>query len=426
MSEQVSDSTQRVISIPELLRNIFFSLPRLCDTYHSALVCRTWSEIALDALWYEVDDLCILLNLLVPLTTAGPGFHRKFIRCPIPEDWIHFERYSRRVRTLLVDYDTPLPAQSVFAEIGRTRIRPEILPNLWSLHLFGDNYLCAIFLHSGIRDLAVHLDLSLFERVSFFLHHARFFSRSLVTLEIRTGRIAGSDPHPVGCIATGLSSWLLQLQDLEELTLPRFWNTTYVCKVLSQLPRLSYVGFEYYERNGYGNPIDTLTFNPMHSEADRGSILFPSLISFSQNAPFSESIQFITSWQHSSRLTDLILESQILETPDSFRSGLLSIADGCPLLSKLGLACLITTYLDHPGVATPSRSRITLDVLLPLHKLNHLLSFEIAHTLPIALTDDDFVALVKPWHKLERLGLGPDPYPFGSDNYTRFRGFGSR
>ena len=66
----MTDGTRHIIAIPELLRNVLFSLPTRRSTYPAALVCRTWSEIALDVLWYEVDDICVLFNLLVPLTTS--------------------------------------------------------------------------------------------------------------------------------------------------------------------------------------------------------------------------------------------------------------------------------------------------------------------------------------------------------------------
>ncbi|TFK57996.1 hypothetical protein BDN72DRAFT_918005 [Pluteus cervinus] len=243
------------------------------------------------------------------------------------------------------------------------------------------------------------------------MRHARFFSCNVVTLEIRTGYEGSTNPHPVGCIGQELASWLAQLQELQEVTLPRFWLTTHVSRALSQLPRLLRVLYSH--MHGGGNPLDTLNFKPISDPGVDSEIFFPSLVILYQNAPFSQITQFISSWKGSSNLVDLTLASQLLETPDSFRSALLVITDRCPLLLGLGLTSLITPYLDHPRAA-PSRLRITLDDLLPLLKLNHLHSLDISHALPLALTNDDFLVLIRGWPGMERLCLGSDPYPLDS------------
>lgn len=59
-------TTQRVLSIPELL-HIIFSFGTRASNASNALVCRKWHEVALDYVWMEVDDLYYLLQLLAPL-----------------------------------------------------------------------------------------------------------------------------------------------------------------------------------------------------------------------------------------------------------------------------------------------------------------------------------------------------------------------
>jgi hypothetical protein len=56
----------RVVQIPELLALIFISLPSPAKV-NAACVCTTWSAIALDALWREVDDFRRLVELLAPV-----------------------------------------------------------------------------------------------------------------------------------------------------------------------------------------------------------------------------------------------------------------------------------------------------------------------------------------------------------------------
>ena len=59
--------SHRVLFIPELLDIIFGFLDR--DTnVTNACVCKQWSEIALDVVWKEVNDLLHLFRLLKPIS----------------------------------------------------------------------------------------------------------------------------------------------------------------------------------------------------------------------------------------------------------------------------------------------------------------------------------------------------------------------
>lgn len=62
----------RVLAIPELLDTIFKTADKNSN-FNNALVSRTWSEIALNHLWREVDDFRPLFNLLAPLREANSG-----------------------------------------------------------------------------------------------------------------------------------------------------------------------------------------------------------------------------------------------------------------------------------------------------------------------------------------------------------------
>lgn len=56
----------RILFIPELLDIIFNFLDRDANVAN-ACVCKRWSEIALDVVWKEVDDLLRLFRLLKPI-----------------------------------------------------------------------------------------------------------------------------------------------------------------------------------------------------------------------------------------------------------------------------------------------------------------------------------------------------------------------
>ena len=69
----VKSPTSRVLAIPELLDIIFSHLdpPSIAS---NACVSKAWSEVALNVLWCEVDDLKRLIGLLVPLNNRNGVF----------------------------------------------------------------------------------------------------------------------------------------------------------------------------------------------------------------------------------------------------------------------------------------------------------------------------------------------------------------
>lgn len=62
--------TSRVLDIPELLDMVFGFLDNPSNA-SNASVCKRWSEIALDKLWRDVDDLHRLFGILGPLEQPG-------------------------------------------------------------------------------------------------------------------------------------------------------------------------------------------------------------------------------------------------------------------------------------------------------------------------------------------------------------------
>lgn len=73
----------RVLAIPELLDMVFRFLDDGSNT-SNARVCRQWSEIALDTLWREVNDLYRLFGLLAPLVQSSESSgHSDYVRTSI-------------------------------------------------------------------------------------------------------------------------------------------------------------------------------------------------------------------------------------------------------------------------------------------------------------------------------------------------------
>ena len=79
----------QIFELPELLRIIFDNLERV-DRVKCTLVNTVWSEVALDVIWHEVDDLRILLNALSPVEQQSddyasnlPGIFRIYDLTPL-------------------------------------------------------------------------------------------------------------------------------------------------------------------------------------------------------------------------------------------------------------------------------------------------------------------------------------------------------
>lgn len=60
---KLKSARQSVLETPELLDLILSGL-ELRDNAQNARVCKLWSQVALDSLWKEVDDLKPLFNVL--------------------------------------------------------------------------------------------------------------------------------------------------------------------------------------------------------------------------------------------------------------------------------------------------------------------------------------------------------------------------
>ena len=62
-------TTNRVLEIPEILELVFSFLDRE-DNFQNLVVCKNWSELALNNLWRHVDDPIRLFSILSPMGPA--------------------------------------------------------------------------------------------------------------------------------------------------------------------------------------------------------------------------------------------------------------------------------------------------------------------------------------------------------------------
>ncbi|KAF5343570.1 hypothetical protein D9758_012975 [Tetrapyrgos nigripes] len=157
-----------LFQVVELLRSILEHLQRP-DQISCAQVCKYWSEVALDVLWYTVHDFPAFANLLAPVkkqvdegedglvsyTFEPPG--------PTTMSWARFEsKYCGRVRLLRLQGDpnqeeeteTPVNISSLLQEIQHFRLSSPLLPKLHTLgwkrsYAFTESLM---FMHDGVKE----------------------------------------------------------------------------------------------------------------------------------------------------------------------------------------------------------------------------------------------------------------------------------
>ncbi|KAF8833151.1 hypothetical protein BDN67DRAFT_1017888 [Paxillus ammoniavirescens] len=101
-SEPLPSPVQHLLFVPEVVDVIFNFLDRKTNLTN-AFVCKQWSQIALDVVWKEVDNLIQLFSLLKPICRVLCQPERAeylFEAMPDANGWLRFKRYASRVRCL--------------------------------------------------------------------------------------------------------------------------------------------------------------------------------------------------------------------------------------------------------------------------------------------------------------------------------------
>ncbi|KAI0350798.1 hypothetical protein OH77DRAFT_1488555 [Trametes cingulata] len=398
-------TTQRVLAIPEILE-LVFSFLEAKDHARCVCVCKIWSEVALDTLWRDVDDLRRLFSVLAPIEPGeAPGLPDHFQRPLEPSDWARFMRYARRVRSLSVTPETDgrLHGALVFDEIARTRTTFNILPRLSSLSWMSEEgerlRLSLMFMHENIKQFSVRLVPS--EHYSFGV----FFQEIALRLSKLTC-IDLSFQFPVRDIEEDLCKLFESLVDLQKVVLPKFTITAKIVERLSRSPKLRVIQFEFLESQGAGDVSDVHNWFPtLHEDA------FPSLNDLSASVHLPHMVRFLNGEFSPSHLTCLYVHLLYTVPPYQVQDFLEAVAQNCQQMTQL--------YLDFSGdssplvfrTSLPDEDRITWNTLRPLLKLPKLIEFELHWDTPLALTHSDIEELALSLPTLELLILNSEPLP---------------
>lgn len=312
--------------------------------------------------------------------------------------WKRFEVYSSRVRRLA--YTHPKSSekelrQSVFDDVARTRLNLTILPNMHTLVWKGPLNLSVMFMHPMVKAFEIWLPDELESNSPRpFFEDVAVRMPNLINLSIQS-YVAIHDYEE------DMVDLITRLPKLQVVTFPRFYLTSKLTEVLSTLPNIGVLNFQYFQ--GCGQPDDVVRYTPILTEG-----AFPVLRDFSQTAQFGDVARFFTLEFAPNNLTSLYVDSSIFETATSIQMLLTAVADNCQLLESLA----VVSSRDSKSTSLPDDAdqyKIIFDHLKPLLHLPNLNALEIFHQLPLALKQEDLEILSTCWPALESLNLNNEP-----------------
>ncbi|KZT64518.1 hypothetical protein DAEQUDRAFT_698588 [Daedalea quercina L-15889] len=398
MAAGYESTIRRVLDIPEIVELIFSFLDKK-DNVNNACVCKRWSGIALDSVWRSVDDTTQLLRLLAPLDTR----YNAFTRTLNAEDWRRFERYARRVRKLSYSVDrndSPYLGARVFDEIARSRTTLNILPNLTSLEWFSDETRHAVvFMGQNVRCFSVFLHKSLEYPLSNSFKDISTRMPSLTHLDL-------AFDFPVHEIEADLITLIGELSQLKQLTLPAYGFTSRVVEALSLLPSLETIQFEFWDRQGRGDPGDVAVFSP---NLRKGA--FPVLWDLNLSVHLHDMTRFVMNPHAPASLTSLYVHLPSSVPPATVSEYLTAVGENCKLLTKLYMDLFVPPLPEGQPPQPVHAEYLSWGDLRPVLLCKRLKVFELTWPFPIHLTQEDVEELALSWPSLEILQLSCLPNP---------------
>lgn len=419
----------RILFIPELLVVIFSFLDRGTNVTN-AQVCKRWSEIALDLVWKEVDNLLGLFDLLQPtyyeeadreyvrslclasLTLNSFRPQQRFTKLPEVTDWSRFEKYASRVRSLKCrphkhELETGPEADlcPLLRDVALTRTSPVILPKMhtleWRYTTPAHMAHCRLFLHRGLRHLSVTAPSQSDPQPDFYSDlcaRAPHLHAFILFVNLHAAPID-----------TELSILPEKLPELKMIALPEFNYTSAVIKQLSLAKNIAVVDFTQGDPSlGYGSPANMSLFKPMLTEG-----AFPCLRELNLSAGIGDLDRFFRSTFAPIHITTLSVNSYADHSPAEVHAFLTTL-QRCQLLSKLNLRL----YNKFLPADLPVNRRLSYAAIKPVLAIRNLSSFQLVHKFPLKLTLDELEDLARKWPDLENLMLNAEPLFLEKDAFT--------
>ncbi|KAG1764421.1 hypothetical protein EDD22DRAFT_883407 [Suillus occidentalis] len=389
----------RVLFIPELL-GIILSFVDEDDYVNIACVCKQWSEITLDVIWREVDDLSRLLSLLRPYKIRGR--YNLFDGLPDSRDWARFQKYANRVRILRFEQDNDVDYSGLLDDMARTRTTLDMLPNLHTLEWVYDDIDCMerapLFMHQRLRHLIISAPpLRHKDKVSFFLDIC-VRAPHIHSLDLRV-------PYCVQYIEAAILELLRGLPDLKKVIFPEFFLTSSIVSELARMKHIKIVQFEYGFDQGLGDEKDVDTFAPV---LEQGA--FPALLDLAVTARIEHVMRFVNADFAPVNLTSLYINTYVEHKPEELHTLFVTLSERCSRLSQLYV--LLAHHVTGELELVPAK-QITFNTLTPLLSFPNLVTFQVTHKYPVNITLEEIEELAYRWPTLESLTLNEEPLVMG-------------
>ncbi|KAG8941641.1 hypothetical protein FRC04_004127 [Tulasnella sp. 424] len=313
------------------------------------LVCRTWTEVALDQLWKHLDSIAPLFKILfdvkprkwtepmkkrvsllalsgsLELVNTDLGVQKSF-KPNENVDWAKFQAYARRVKSINIGPES----LAMFH-----KRRPPLDISLFTNHPFGDSLflqlrtvklnacccsclqLMAPFLSPSITSMELELKLLKEEAGPLFdwLQHRAPNIKELVV----TSR------HKIGDVGLPLSQWISSLQHLTKLSLPPHYQSKDIVAAAGGLKGLKIF-----------NLVDDT--GPLDEDGMQMELLpdtFPMLRALEWNSTLPKAFQLLQPSPRVEALKSLYLDSACNNTPVEFVAFTRLLGEACPRLREL-------------------------------------------------------------------------------------------
>ncbi|KAG1744906.1 uncharacterized protein EDB91DRAFT_1121572 [Suillus paluster] len=385
----------RVLFIPELLDTIL-SFMDGDDHVINACVCRQWSEITLDCIWREVDDLPRLLTLLRPYKAKGT--YHYFDGLPDSTDWARFQKYAHRVRTLRFQQEMDADYSGLLDDMARTRTTLEMLPNLHTLEWLFEDVDCmeraTLFMHQRVKHLIISAPPFRYKTKTPFFVDICVRVPHLQLLDLRI-------PYRAECIETTILELLRGLPDLKKIIFPEFFLTSTIVSELSRMKHINIVQFEYGYEQGFGDERDVDSFAPV---LEQGA--FPALWDLAITACIRDVMKFMNADFAPINLTSLYINTYVEHKPQELHTLLVTLSERCRRLSQLYI--LLSHHITGQLELVPA-DQITFNTLKPLLSFPNLTTFQVMHKYPVNITLEEIEELASRWPSLESLTLNEEP-----------------
>ncbi|KAJ8502330.1 hypothetical protein ONZ45_g11873 [Pleurotus djamor] len=394
-----STTTTRVLSIPEILAEIFeFSDKRANAS--NLLVNKVWSREVINVEWRHVDSWSRMLELLAPveLNANTLGFSR-----PIPYvDYERFSYYASKVRSLTLEGLRFEP--SLTDTLTRLVSDRKYVSNVKTLSCsIKDTPALELFVNPKLTSLSIGRIEDVWpppEILRSALSIIRERQPPLVTLKFMVDYIyTEEDDEDLVGADTLLSSTLRSLTRLKSCHLPPDILSPAISEALSTLPHLDSLvslalcpGFAGSKSSFFSTHLDQASF--------------PSLRNLSITISFERAIVSFTAWAKSDTLTSLELSSEVFETGERFMYLSTIVSKTFPHLTILS----ITAYSLPPDPdVVSSIGEVGFDHLEPLLSLDQLHELSLNFAYPLEIYDSDVVLIKACLKNLTRLHLNPTP-----------------